>query len=85
MFGEERLEKYDIVNKTKSLEELAEVIKEIAVDGLIEGRVKPHPVENMITCCNHFTIVNNYPSILTRNYGIRQQAYMLYHQGKTKK
>jgi len=94
----ERLMKYDAVNEAASLEELAEVIHSFAKNGLIqistgtlnaelstENLYREQYYLDMASGCRNFTLDNNRPTILTRMYGIRQQAYMLYAQGKFKK
>lgn len=69
------LEKYEVVNKTETLKELADVIRSFAVDGLIQGVNAQHSAEKAaIYCENYSLLVHN---TLTREFGIRQQAMML--------
>lgn len=87
MVAEQELEKFRAVNKANSLEELATVIEEKIADP--KGRVwlrsgDAVEVSIMSRGCRHFD-PTNYPNVLTRRYGIRQQAYMLHAQGKIKK
>lgn len=71
-----REEKYDAVNKTETLKELADVILTLAdEDGMIQGKSRKFHADRMAFICKHFDI--NLYRILTRNYGIRQQALML--------
>jgi len=76
------LEKYEAVNHTESLEELAEVIKSMCPNGFIEGRAEFQAIAPMVNACLNPTIF--YPTIFTRNWGIRQQALMLLNQGACK-
>lgn len=79
------LEKYEIVNCCETLEELSEAIKTIGetnklnlIQGrinLIQGRTNLFDANKMAVAClniNYLNIRN-----LTRNYGIRQQAFMI--------
>ncbi len=78
------LEKYEAVNRTESLEELAEIIKLLANEqGMIMGRSYWHPIQPMIDSCLDSTLFN--PVLFTRSWGIRQQASMLIAQGKYKR
>lgn len=78
---EERLNAYESVNQSKSLEELSKVIKSLADDeGRIPGRHKDHDAYQMSAVC--LTYNNFSKRALTREYGIRQQAIMLHQQGK---
>ena len=72
------LEKYLKVNKCESLRELSEVIKSFADEnGIIKGRVHEFNAEKMADHCLNFEIFP--PNVLTREYGIRQQAMYLLH------
>ena len=68
-----RLEKYEEVNKCESFQELAEVIKSFAVDGMIQGRVREFDADAMAENCINFKDRAD-PNMLTREFGIRQQA-----------
>jgi RAB protein geranylgeranyltransferase component A len=74
------LEKYQAVNKCESFEELANVIESFAdEDGMIQGRADKHDAERMARYCRNFSMFQ--PYVLTREYGIRQQAlYISYYQ-----
>lgn len=68
------LEKYEAVNKTTNLKELADVIRSFAPNGIIEGRTKVFNAEEMAKRCE--TYAPHKHNNLTRKYGIRQQALM---------
>lgn len=70
------LEKYQAVNKTQTLEELAQVIESFADQyGEIAGRSRFFDAKKMANFCRNYTL--HAPNSLTREYGIRQQAMML--------
>jgi hypothetical protein len=69
------LEKYKKVNSTESLKELAEVIRSFAVNGRIQGRKRTYNADSMAIGCEHYNLLNH--NVLTREFGIRQQAMML--------
>lgn len=70
------LEKYEAVNKTSSLEELANVIMSFEDEmGLIKGRTRNFKASIMSEAClNYKSLPKN---TLTREFGIRQQAMYL--------
>lgn len=70
------LEKYEKVNKTESLKELADVIRSFAINGRIQGRIRSFDSEDMAFACESFNL--NKHNLLTREFGIRQQAIMLF-------
>jgi hypothetical protein len=70
-----KLEKYEAVNKTTSLKELAVVIRLISDSGQINGRTRTFDSEKMALLCENYNLTAH--NELTRNYGIRQQAMML--------
>jgi hypothetical protein len=77
----EELEKYELINKCETDNELAQAILLLSdEEGMIKGRNKAF---NAIkTSGNCYLVINkNYPpNILTREYGIRQQAlYIKYY------
>lgn len=70
-----REEKYDAVNQTTSLEELSIIIKLFAdKNGKIQGRSRQFDAEKMAKLCLNYNNVQ--PNVLTREFGIRQQALM---------
>jgi hypothetical protein len=69
------LEKYQVVNSTRTLKQLADVIRSFSVDGIIQGRERTFDSEKMATKCESYDLqIHN---TLTREFGIRQQAMML--------
>ena len=74
------LEKYETVNATTSLKELADVIRSFAFYGVIQGRTKSFDSNVMAANCENFSLHKH--TTLTRMYGIRQQAMMLVHYNK---
>jgi len=75
MTAEKELEIWVKVNKCTTLNELAKIIEDISFDGLIQGRTRTFSAKWMAMCCRNFNI--SYPTNLTREYGIRQQAIMI--------
>lgn len=74
------LEKYELVNKAESMQQLEEAITKIGDSGLIMGRNKPFKTEQQVAAVQ--AICNGYPAnLLTRQYGIRQQMLYLMHYG----
>ena len=71
---------YDKVNKAESLEELASIILELADEnGMIQGRTKQFDANKMSEYCRNFK--DYIPNVLTREFGIRQQAmYICYYE-----
>lgn len=75
------LEKYEAVNQAESLKALADTIRSFADDnGKVTGRERFFEAEKMAKNCESFN--TGWPTSLTRNYGIRQQAIMLRMQNK---
>ena len=72
------LEKYEVVNKCKTLKELSEAILQIAEGGVIEGRTRSFDAVTMADNCSRFTL--NHYRVLTREIGIRQQAITICFQ-----
>lgn len=79
MTEQERLQVFEKVNQTESLEELSRVILELAnKQGLIKGRTGFFNADLMARHCRNF--MNFEPStyrFLTREFGIRAQAMLL--------
>jgi len=79
-----RLEIYEKVNQTESLEELSKVILELADEnGEIQGRTRKFNATKMAeTCIGYKEWMNlGFPNVLTREFGIRQQAmYIIYYE-----
>ena len=71
-----KLEKYEKVNATRSLSELAEVIRSFADEnGNIAGRSRYFNAKDMAEIAENYSLSRH--NMLTRKYGIRQQAMML--------
>ena len=78
----DELEKYKLINKAETIEELKEAIKAISEKGMNKGRSKSYMSDKMIAMVD-FIYNDNYPlNFLTRNYGIRQQMLYLLHYNK---
>lgn len=76
------LEKYEAVNKSKTLKELAEVIESFADEkGWIQGRARNFNAGVMASICRRYNLGEH--NMLTREFGIRQQAmYLLFYNCK---
>jgi len=76
MNDEEKLMAFETVNACRTLKELSEVILALVDDdGNIHGRTRRFPAINMADNCINF---ENLPmEVLTREFGIRQQAMMI--------
>jgi hypothetical protein len=75
------LEKYEAVNKTETVEELQNVILSLADEqGMVMGRTRPFHAAQQAK--NLEIVMEGYPAnLLTRSYGIRQQAlYIAYYK-----
>jgi len=77
MTDKENLLRYEKVNKTNTLVELSEVVLSFGdEDGMIEGNNGlMTTAQGMATATELFLLVP--PNVLTRRWGIRQQALML--------
>ena len=75
---------WQLVNKTQSLKSLAYIIRSIGSvnDGFIQGTSKIFNAEKMADYCENKLSETKQWNKLTRNYGIRQQAYYLYNLNK---
>jgi len=75
---------YEAVNKCETYEELAEAIRKIGVHGMIQGRIRTFESEKMALMCENFEtfMENGIPNVLTREFGIRQQAMYIYYSEK---
>lgn len=69
------LEKYEAVNKSTNLKELANVIRSFAVNGIVQGKTRQFNAEKMAEHCESYHLAKH--NVLTREFGIRQQAMML--------
>jgi hypothetical protein len=76
-----REEKYDLVNECETYDELADVIEFFGENGVIKGRTREFSSIKMAQACRNFDYMP--ASILTREFGIRQQAiYIKYYLNK---
>ena len=78
----EELEKYELVNKCETSDQLAEVIIQLSdpETGLIPGRTNIFDGHKMAENCHSVIKRGHSPNLLTREYGIRQQAlYIRYY------
>lgn len=72
------LEKYEAVNSCESPDSLAQVVLSFAnAEGLIQGRSRMFDAQRMAN--NVYAVIreNEIPNVLTREFGIRQQALYL--------
>lgn len=73
-----REEIYDKVNQCETFEQLALIIESLAdEEGYIQGRTRKFNAKKMAQYCRNFNI--GYPNILTREFGIRQQAMYIHY------
>lgn len=74
---QEDLIRYKMVNSCETLAELAKAIEYIADEnGDIMGRTRPFSAEQQIVNCLNYKMLfsSGFANVLTRMYGIRQQA-----------
>ena len=77
------LERYERVNAAETYEDLALLIEYFAEDGMIRGRTRSFSSKNMAEACRNFDKYYLYaPNVLTRMWGIRQQAMMIRYYGE---
>ncbi len=82
MYGspvQDELEKYQKVNECESIEELQNAILSITNKNLIQGKTKILNGQRMASYVKGVVENDLSPNLLTRNYGIRQQALYLKH------
>ncbi len=78
------LEKYQAVNACETYDELADVIHQIADGTVMGGRSRNFDAGAMASYCKNFD--NILPNLLTRMWGIRQQAlYIQWYQNIMKR
>jgi len=72
------LETWQAVNQCETAQDLAFIINKLAdPEGMIQGRSKKFDASKMIIGLNLFMDDQEYANILTREFGIRQQAIYL--------
>jgi hypothetical protein len=76
----EELNRWELVNKSETADQLKEAILSFAKDGEIQGRSRSFDAEKMASYVDGVIEGQLPPRSLTRNYGIRQQAlYIMYY------
>lgn len=80
----DELEKFKAVNSCETIEALKNCILLIAdIDGMIQGRTRQFNAEKMASYVEHVTHGDLPANVLTREFGIRQQAlYLKHYNGK---
>jgi hypothetical protein len=72
------LQKYELVNQCETQAQLSDVITKFAdSEGMIQGRQRKFDAGKMIIGLNYFMTDEMPANVLTREYGIRQQAIYL--------
>ena len=72
------LEKWELVNRCGTQAQLADAITKFAdAEGMIQGRDRKFDASKMIIGLTYFFIDEMPANVLTREYGIRQQAIYL--------
>jgi hypothetical protein len=72
------LQKWQAVNQCETQSELADLISKFAdKEGMIQGRERKFDASNMIIGLSYFMIDEMPANVLTREFGIRQQAIYL--------
>lgn len=78
------LQKYEKVNSCETIQALIQCIKDFSNNGIIQGRREEFDSEKMARqALNYFNDEENIipPNVLTRQFGIRQQAmYLKYYK-----
>lgn len=82
----QELERYQLVNACESVTELQEAIMKMANENdMIKGRNRQFPAKEMAASVS-LVVAKGFPAnLLTREYGIRQQALYLQHYQKLEK
>ena len=76
--ADEQLVIWQLVNQAETPQNLASVINKLAdSEGMIQGRIRKFDAEKMIIGLNMFMKDEMPATVLTREYGIRQQAIFL--------
>lgn len=75
------LEKFQLINKCDTAEELSAAILTIAENGIIQGRVLEFKASHLAAHVQGVIAGEVIPNALTREFGIRQQAlYIMYYE-----
>jgi len=77
----DRLNAYEAVASCETYKHLAGIIRTISIEGRIQGRNRSFVSEKMALACEDFEtfMENGLPNVLTREFGIRQQALYIYY------
>ena len=78
----DRLNAYEAVASCETYKHLAGTIRTIiSIKGRIQGRTRSFDSEKMALMCEDFEtfMENGIPNVLTREFGIRQQAMYIYY------
>ncbi len=74
------LETWQLVNQAETQAQLADVITKLTdSEGMIQGRARKHSAAEMIIGLSFFMADECASNVLTREFGIRQQAIYLKH------
>jgi hypothetical protein len=79
----EQLEKFQLINSCETAEDLIAAIKQIAdpETGMVQGRAREFKSAKMASYVTGIINGNLPPELLTREFGIRQQAlYIRYYE-----
>ena len=73
--------KWERVNKCETVEELKQCILDFAdEDGMIQGRTRKFEAKKMVIGLENYINNHSIPNVITRDYGLRQQAmYLKYY------
>ena len=76
------LEKFQRVNKAETILELQQCILDFAVNGQIQGRTRLFDAQKMSNNLKLYFSNNAPPEVITREFGLRQQAMYLKYYGQ---
>jgi len=75
------LEKFQKINICENADELAQAIIDISENGIVKGRIKGFDAKKMASRVKEVIAEDMIPNVLTREFGIRQQAiYIAYYE-----
>jgi hypothetical protein len=77
---EKQLQKWERVNQCETVKELEACILDFAdVNGMIQGRTRLFNAENMVRGLRLYMKDASAPNLITREFGLRQQAMYIKH------
>lgn len=79
------LERFQLINKCETSEKLSAAILVIAEDGIIKGRRSVFQAINLAAYVPGVIAGTLPPNVLTREFGIRQQAFYIMYYEQMKK